>query len=210
MRLAHFAVDMIARRKQQGRDETVETVEAQEQLDLGPPAQAQDAHRGVEQFVFGNLEQFVARESVQDMRQRLAVMAGGRQSRRASSPRRSCWRSSGISRGRKAVGAGGEQADKAMLAGEAAIGVEGLDADIIHMGAAMHQAAGVGFGDDQGLGFVEIGAHRAGQRGTLARSGGSRALRRRTARPGRCRPPDPGGHGRRRAVERHNRARPER
>ena len=76
------------------------------------------------------------------MGQRLAVMAGGRQpGMRHHRLDLAAQQRNGARLG--AVGAGGEQADKAALADEVAVGVEGLDADIIHMGAAMHQAAGM-------------------------------------------------------------------
>ena len=66
---------------------------------MGRPPSAQDADGDVVKLVFRNLEQFVAREGVQDMRQRLAVMAGG-----ATGPARAITaailrRSSGMVRG---------------------------------------------------------------------------------------------------------------
>ena len=158
-----FLGDAAQRRVEQRRDEAVETVETQEQFDLGPAAQFQNPHRGGEQLVLRNLEQFVAREGVENMRQRLGVMTGRRQPG-AGGHRGDFLAQQGNGAGRQAVGAGGEQADKAMLADEIAVGPENLDPDIIHMGPAMHETLRDGFGDDQGLGLVQEGAHRGRQR----------------------------------------------
>ncbi len=74
---ADFGVVAVARHEHEHGHETVEAVEAQEHAHLGPLAEAQYAHGGREQFVFADLEQLVARKRVEDMRQRLAVMAVG-------------------------------------------------------------------------------------------------------------------------------------
>ena len=87
-------------------------------MHLGPLAQLQDAHGDVEQLVFGDLEQLVAREGVQDMRQRLAVMAGGGKPGALHHVRHLAAQQRNVARP-AAVGAGGEQADKAALAGRA-------------------------------------------------------------------------------------------
>src|SRR5689334_580926 len=100
------------------------------------------------------------------MRQRLAVMAGGGEARTGHYRRAFLAQERDLA-WRKIIDAGGEEADKAPLAVEAAVRVESLDADIVHMGAAMHQAAGVGFGDDQRLRLIEIGADFTGEGGTL-------------------------------------------
>ena len=57
------------------------------------------------------------------------------------------------------IGIGGEQADKAALAIEIAVGVVGFHPDIIHVAVAMHLAAGMALGDDQGLAGIHEGAH---------------------------------------------------
>ena len=51
--------------------------------------------------------------------------------------------------GRLVVGLGGEQAHEADLAARPAVGVVALDADVIHVAAAVHAAAHVGLGDGQ-------------------------------------------------------------
>ena len=77
--LARGCVVAVARHEHEHRDETVEAIEAQEDAHLGPVAQRQDAERSREQFVLADLEQLVARERVEDVGQRLAVMAVGGQ-----------------------------------------------------------------------------------------------------------------------------------
>ena len=59
---------------------------------------------------------------------------------------------------RARVGGRGEQADDAQFAGQLAFLVEGLDADIVEIGAAVHDRLGVGLGDDQRIRAVEEGA----------------------------------------------------
>ena len=153
--LARARVVTVARHEDERGDEPVEPVEAQEHAHLGPLAQLQDAQRRREQFVFAHLEKFVARIGVENMRQRLAVMAVRREARALQhmlylrAQQRDFIRSA-------AVGAGGEESDEAMLAGEFAV-LEHLHADIIHVDAAMHDAALVRFGDDE--------RHRLGEEG---------------------------------------------
>ena len=146
--LARDGVVAVARHIDEGRDEAVETVEAQEHAHRRPLAQPQDAVRGGEEIVLGNLEQLVARIVVEDVRQRLAVMAGRRQAGARYHVLDLAAQQRDVT-GAAAVGAGGEQADEAALAGQLAVIVEGLHADIVHMDAAMHQAALVRLGDDQ-------------------------------------------------------------
>ena len=74
--LADRAAVALARQEHERGDEAVELVEAQEDAHLRPFAEIEDAERGRQQLVLGNLEQLVAREGVQHMRQRLAVVTG--------------------------------------------------------------------------------------------------------------------------------------
>ena len=57
---------VLARHVDQAREEAPEDVAAHEEAGLLPVAQAQDAHRGVEQLVLVDLEQLVARIVLQD------------------------------------------------------------------------------------------------------------------------------------------------
>src|SRR5262249_4700191 len=61
------------------------------------------------------------------------------------------------------VGSGGPQAEEAMLAVDAAAGVEGLDADVIEQRGAMNGRGRVRLGADQQLGLARSCAHIAAQ-----------------------------------------------
>src|SRR5690606_27654161 len=50
------------------------------------------------------------------------------------------------------VGAGGVQAEEALLAGDVAVGVELEDADVVHVALAVDPRTGAGLGQDQRLG----------------------------------------------------------
>ena len=73
--LAHGAAVALARQEDERRYEAVETVEAQEKANLRPFFQIENAERGGQQLGLRNLEQLIARIGVEDMLQRLAVMA---------------------------------------------------------------------------------------------------------------------------------------
>src|SRR5689334_13382806 len=66
-----------------------------------------------------------------------------------------------------AVGARREEADEAALAGELPVTAERLDADIVHVHAAVDEAAFVRLGDDERRGLREKGAHLRGDGGTI-------------------------------------------
>ncbi len=70
-------------------------IAAEEQRDSLPLLQAENSHRRREQRLVIELEQFVMREAVEDVAQRLAVVAPGRESRTVEH-RRSLLRSSGL------------------------------------------------------------------------------------------------------------------
>ena len=79
--LANGAAVALARQEHERGDEAVELVEAKEDAHFRPFAEIEDAERGRQQLVLRNLEQLVAGEGVQHMRQRLAVVTGQRQPR---------------------------------------------------------------------------------------------------------------------------------
>src|SRR2546423_7612102 len=78
-RLARFGVVAVARDENEQRDETVEAIAADKYLHLRPFAKPQDSQRGVKQLLLIDLEQFVPGEGVEEVRQRLAVMAVARE-----------------------------------------------------------------------------------------------------------------------------------
>ena len=132
----------------QAGDEASEGVGADEQADALPLAEAKDPDRIVEELVYGGLEQLVARVLLENRHQRLAGMALGHETgmfdhRRdlASQQRDALW--IGVVGGRR------EQADDPTLAGDLALLVEGLDADVVEITLAVDGRTGIGLGDRQ-------------------------------------------------------------
>ncbi len=172
---AHVGVEAFARQEHQRGNETTELVAAQEQAAAHALLQPQHAHRGTEQFVLAGLEQLLARQRLEDVAQRLAAVAGRAQARTlhhvlvALAHQRDFPRAA-------VVGAGGEQAEEALFADDAALGVEFQHADVIHVAAAVDPRAGVGLGQDQRVGQAAGGVQalrgqpldRARHRGVLA------------------------------------------
>ncbi len=93
--LAVLGVEAIARDADQARDEAVERVAADEQPHALALAEAEDPHRHVEQLVGLDLEQRVARVGLEDLEQRLGVMAVRRESGPLQAPPRPCRAASG-------------------------------------------------------------------------------------------------------------------
>jgi len=98
------------------------------------------------------------------------VAAGGEP--RALEHRRDLAAHQGDLGGALAVGAGGEQAQEAVLARHPARGVEALDADVVHVARPVHGGARVGLADHQRLGRVRHGMRLARQRGGRRGLGG--------------------------------------
>ncbi len=169
---AHIGVEAFARDVHQRRDETPVLVAAQEQAATHALLQPEDAHRGAVQLFFVGLEQLLARQRFQDVAQGLAAMAARSQPRLAhhifvalTHQRNFPWAA--------VVGAGREQAQEALLADDAALGVEFQDADVIHVTDPMHARACIGLGQDQRI--LELGRGvqpMRGQRGHRARRRG--------------------------------------
>ena len=136
--LAYLRVVSIARHVNERRNEPVEAVPADEDPHLRAFTEPQDPERGVEQLVFADLEELVARKGIENMGQSLAVVTVGRESRPFEhtsyfqSQERNLFRPS-------TVGAGSEQADKAALASQLSAYVECLHADIVHVDAPVHE-----------------------------------------------------------------------
>ena len=68
----------VARHIDEHRHEPVEAVDARKHAHARPRLQVEDALAPFLQLLDADLEQLVAREGVEDVEQRLAVMAGGR------------------------------------------------------------------------------------------------------------------------------------
>ena len=74
-----LGVEAVARHEHEQREEAAERVAAREQPQALALAEVEDPHRGLEELVLGDLEQLVARVGVEDLEQRLLVVAARRE-----------------------------------------------------------------------------------------------------------------------------------
>ena len=161
--LAQLRRVVLARRVDEAHEETLEGIAPHEQPEPLPLAEVQDAHRRAQQLVLARLEQLVARIARENVEQRLAGVAAGRDPRPGNDVGRLAaqeWniRRTGAVRGR------GIQTEEAMLAAHIARCVEAFDADIIQIAGAVHGRARIGLGDDQEVGDPRVGADLRRQR----------------------------------------------
>ncbi len=77
--VAHLGGVAVARQVDERGDEALEHVLADEHRDALPLLELQNAHRDPEQLVLAHLEDFVARQGLEDLRQLLAGVAGPRE-----------------------------------------------------------------------------------------------------------------------------------
>ena len=135
--LAQRGVVALARDVDDARDKALERVAPDKQREALALLQIEDADRGVVKRVDPGLEQLVAREGVEDVDQRLAVMAGRRQAAPGDDlpdflpQQRHIARIAAISRR-------GEEADEQRQAGNLAVAAETAHADRVHRHTAMH------------------------------------------------------------------------
>ena len=144
-------------------DGPAEAVAADEQAGARAFVEVEDAEGGVEQGVVVELEQFVAREGLEDVEERLAVVAAGREAGALGDAGGLAAQQRDV-RQRRVVGAGGVEAEKAVDADHVAAGAAALDLDRVHMGLAVDGGAPGALADDQRVGVGEAGAHGGGQR----------------------------------------------
>ncbi len=161
-RLADRRGEAVARHVDQARGEALEGVVADEQRD--PLALLQVEHAGADprQVVVGDLEQLVARIGQVDVQQRLVIVAVRREGRARQRPLDLEPEQRHVGR-RLGVDGRGEQADEDLLADDALLVVEPLDADGVEMDPPVHGRAHVGLVDDQHVGLLEEGADVVGQ-----------------------------------------------
>ena len=156
--LAHLGSVAIARHVDEQRDEPVEAVDAGKHAHARPRLQVEDALAPFLQLLHADLEQLVARKGVEDVEQRLAVVAARRIAGGGEHHVDLVAQEGDLAR-RAHIGLRGEQADEADLALRAAVGAVGLDADVVHVHAPVHAAQHVGLGDDERGGREEEAAH---------------------------------------------------
>ena len=165
---AHFGVVPVAGYVRQHRIETSVSVVAQEHAAAHALLQAEDAGSQLIELLLRRLEQFVARQFFEDVAQRFAAVARRMQAGGfhhvivTFADQRNFPRAAG-------VGAGGVKTDEALLADRAAVRIEAEHADVIHVTGAMYGGAGVGLGQDQGIGRPRLRHGMRGQRGEFAR-----------------------------------------
>ncbi len=143
-----LGVVALARHVDEAGDEAREGVAAQEQAERLALVQVQDLLHDLEQLVVAGLQQLVARIGLEDVDQRLARVAGGRQAGALDQPRDLVPEQRDLAR-IAIVGGRGEQAEEAVLAQDLALGVEPADAEVVEIDRPVHGRAGVGLGDHQ-------------------------------------------------------------
>ena len=155
---AHLGVVAVARRIEQHRHESVVAVDARKHAHARAELEVEEALAPFLQLLDADLEQLVAGEGVEDVEQRLAVVAGGRIARCRDHAVDLVAQQRDLRR-RAHVGLGCEEAHEANLAFDAAVGAIGLDADVVHVTAPVHAGHHVGLGDDERRRLEEEAPH---------------------------------------------------
>ena len=156
--LAHPRVVAVAGNVDERRHEPVEAVDAGEHANTRAGLELEDSLGPLLQLVRADLEQLVAGKRVQNVEQRLAVVAGRRIAGRLDHARHLVAQERDLGR-RAHIGLRGEKADEADLAGGGSAAAVGLDADVVHVRAPVHAGDHIGLGDDERRGRKEEPAH---------------------------------------------------
>ncbi len=155
---ARLGVEAIPRHVHDAGVEPTEGIPVDEDSDALALLQVQDTHGRCEQLVFGDLEQQIARERLQNVDQRLGgvaafriagagddvrdLLAQQRNGARAAVIRRRC-----------------VESPEATHADDLARGIEALDADVVQITGAVHGGPHVRLGDDEQMPVVGHAAH---------------------------------------------------
>ena len=110
--------------------------------------QVQDAHGRPEQFVLADLEKLITGIAVENMGQRLAVVAAGREARTLQGPLDLLTQERNVA-GVARIGGRGKEADEQALAGDLALLVEAFDGDGVHVHRTVHRGTPIGLVDPQ-------------------------------------------------------------
>ena len=140
-----FGVEALARNKHLGRNETTKRIAPQEDPCALTLLQAQDADGVLTQCGGIDLEQFVARVSVQDRLQRFGRVALGHDAGAGHDLRGALAHARNFT-DRRRISSGGVEAQKAHFTDNLATRVETLDADVVEPGRAVHGGARHGLG----------------------------------------------------------------
>ena len=153
---------MVARHEDQGRDKTLERIPPDEQGGFLAFLKMQDADCDLEQFVLAGLEQLIAGIGLENIDQRLAVMAGGPESGAFDDPGDPAAQQRDFLRA-LVVGDRGEQAEEPVLSDHPTLGIEALDADRIQRHRSVHGGDLGRLHDVQQAGGQQELAHVLGQ-----------------------------------------------
>ncbi len=146
--LADHGIVVFARHVDDQRDEAVEMVDARQDADAGTLGKVVDLFAELGEQVRCDLEKIIARVVFERVLQHAARMAArveievGDDLLDLGAQQRDLVDGTGI-------GSGGEEADDAQFADDFAVRAKALDADIVHIGPAVHHRLHIGFGDDQ-------------------------------------------------------------
>ena len=170
---AHRGVEAIPRHEHHAGEEPAVTVAAHEQSRARALAQFENAHGRAEQFILGALQQLFARQRFQDVAQRLAGIGVALEARTGQHRLDLVPHQRHVLRPRH-VGAGGEQAQEALLGDGTAVRPELQHADVIHVTGAMHVRTRIGLGQDDRVGGAGLRQLAGGQ--GAQRTRGQRAV----------------------------------
>ncbi len=159
---AYLGVVAVARHVDQAGIETLVGIAAREQAHAPALVEIDDAAHAGDQFRGRHLEQFVAREVLDDVHHGLGVVALRRQVEVLDHRIELAPQQRDLGR-RRVIRARGPQAEKTMLAVDAAGGIEGLDAHVVEITRAVHGRRRIGLGEHQQVGLARLVAQMTRQ-----------------------------------------------
>ncbi len=165
--LAQLGIIGLARDIDDGGDEAVELVAAQENARARPANQVQRAAQHGRQRLGGGLEQLIARPGLDQVHQRLGIVPARTRTGIGDDLGRPLAHQRNGARG-LVIGLGREQAEEARLTVHAAAFVIMLDADIVGGHAPVHPADHGRLRDDDRFAPADKGADLGGENGRLA------------------------------------------
>ena len=160
--LADAGVVAVARQVDEHRDVAAVGVLPDEHADGAALAGLHRRLHERAELVDRGVEQVVARVGLEGVEQRLAGVALGVEAAVLEDRLRLLLDERDAEQ-RLGVGGTGEQAEEAALAGDLAVLAEGLHADVVEVGRAVHRGAGVGLGEHEQRLLARLGPHRLGE-----------------------------------------------
>jgi hypothetical protein len=136
--LANVRVVALEREVDEAGDEPAERVPADEEPHAPALAEVEDAERDLVELVLADLEQLVARVGLEDLDERLVVVAGGNEAAAVEDPLHLPAQHRDLP-GAGAVGGRGVEAEEAPLPDDVALLVEPLHADVVQIARPVHR-----------------------------------------------------------------------